>query len=818
MKQIILIFASLLLPFTFGSGGYIFTAFDIDGGFHDIQAYLDEGKPVLLMNFVTNNGQTWSIHEDGTHLEIYNTIGQGGTGEVVVLYVAGWGFNNESDIYEVDYSADLGPDYSNIDLTENNPIPIILEADFPSLLMSGKGERLWICPAGNYGWLPSSSIPLNEVMNVLNENCCTTFEDADVGLQWTSSAFAADCDPTQFDFSIENSTANPIQDVLLEVYLNDALIETFVYEELIPPCDDVVVDYSNSLIQQGDEVEIVIGISDANAMNDSISRIMQEVDTVGTTLKIELIDPIETDWVNFIVGSENYSIYPQMNWFNYVFLESGCYSLTLGSWEEASQSQDMVIVGSVDENDTYSDTVFFGPVSDFTPFGLSFTIFAEGEPAVQKTWGYVFEDIDESQEFYPEAPRIEGIEVTHGSQTTFTDANGYYEFELIPGESTSISYDDNIWPVLTTPNAGNVWNDVVRNFGLLSDDPIWSLSTSVSMGIPYLCETGISNSFWIGNSGNQLTNGEFSFVYDLLLTPVTFYPEPTYINGNELVYELSDIAYGSGVNINIDYQEVSSDLLGELLSAQYTLIAFDDQGNVASTETVSLSDTLLCAYDPNDKYGFPLGEGEEGFIPANTPLKYRIRFQNTGNLPATTVVIRDTLPEALNWETFVPAGSTHDNTITMNSDTREVVWTFNDIQLPDSASDPLGSIGTLWFDIEMTELEEGDLIENTAYIFFDQNEAIITNTSLHTIAGVLSAFESEADNLKVYPNPANDILILAEVLPPGSVLELYDINGRLILQNPNSTGMIDLSQVEEGMYFLRLLGDSQRSVKVVVSR
>jgi len=47
---------------------------------------------------------------------------------------------------------------------------------------------------------------------------------------------------------------------------------------------------------------------------------------------------------------------------------------------------------------------------------------------------------------------------------------------------------------------------------------------------------------------------------------------------------------------------------------------------------------------------------------------------------------------------------------------------------------------------------------------------------------------------------------------------LYDINGRLILQNPNSTGMIDLSQVEEGMYFLRLLGDSQRSVKVVVSR
>ena len=424
-----------------------------------------------------------------------------------------------------------------------------------------------------------------------------------------------------------------------------------------------------------------------------------------------------------------------------------------------------------------------------------------------KTWGYVFEDVNETQQFSPYAPRIQGIQVNHGSQTTFTDSEGYYEFDLEPGENTSIVYDESIWPVYTTPNAGlyDSYN-ILHNFGLNSDDPIWELSTSLDPGFPYLCEVDIFNYMYISNVGNQPTSGELTFTYDPLLTLQSASPTPISVNGNTLTFSIPELPYGGGMGVNILFGELAANLLGEELTAEYTLVSFDDDGAIANTSSGSETDTLFCAFDPNDKYGYPLGEGEEGLIPADTPLKYRIRFQNTGNLPATTVVIRDTLPETLNWQSFEPAGATHDVVITMNSDTREVVWTFNDIQLPDSASDPLGSIGTLWFDIEMNDLEQGETIENTAYIFFDQNEAIVTNTSLHTIDGFLSTEELISPEIRLYPNPVRNILSVDNQLELGVVFEILDVNGRLVVDGVLNAHRIDVTSLQQGLYLLKFRG------------
>jgi uncharacterized repeat protein (TIGR01451 family) len=49
------------------------------------------------------------------------------------------------------------------------------------------------------------------------------------------------------------------------------------------------------------------------------------------------------------------------------------------------------------------------------------------------------------------------------------------------------------------------------------------------------------------------------------------------------------------------------------------------------------------SYDPNDKAASPRGLGDDHYILPNEPLNYTIRFQNTGNDTAFTVVIRDTL-------------------------------------------------------------------------------------------------------------------------------------------------------------------------------
>lgn len=139
------------------------------------------------------------------------------------------------------------------------------------------------------------------------------------------------------------------------------------------------------------------------------------------------------------------------------------------------------------------------------------------------------------------------------------------------------------------------------------------------------------------------------------------------------------------------------------------------------------------SYDPNDKTGYPLGLGSSHHISPDGELEYLIRFQNTGTDTAFTVVIQDTLDTDLNIFTLVPGASSHNYTFSMHGP-RVLEWTFENILLPDSTADEAGSHGFLTFTVEQNaNLAAGTEINNTAYIYFDFNAPVITNTTSHII-------------------------------------------------------------------------------------
>ncbi len=141
---------------------------------------------------------------------------------------------------------------------------------------------------------------------------------------------------------------------------------------------------------------------------------------------------------------------------------------------------------------------------------------------------------------------------------------------------------------------------------------------------------------------------------------------------------------------------------------------------------------INCAYDPND-ITEQNGHTDAGYILEGDKLDYIIRFQNTGSAVAEDVRIVNQLPSNTNASTIELISWSHPFVLQVD-EAGKATFSFDNINLPDSASDELNSHGFVRFKINsLDSLPSGELIQSTAEIFFDLNPPIITNTEVNTI-------------------------------------------------------------------------------------
>jgi uncharacterized repeat protein (TIGR01451 family) len=221
------------------------------------------------------------------------------------------------------------------------------------------------------------------------------------------------------------------------------------------------------------------------------------------------------------------------------------------------------------------------------------------------------------------------------------------------------------------------------------------------------------------------------------------------------------------------------------------------------------------SFDPNDKTGYPIGQTEQFYIQPNQQMQYVIRFQNTGTDTAFTVVIRDTLETDLDIFTVTPGVSSHNYEFRMYGP-RVLEWTFNNILLPDSTTNSEASNGFVTFHVDqVNDLAPGTEITNDADIYFDFNDPITTNTTIHRIfegfVSVLSIEEliNEGKTLLVYPNPATNNITIKGKEFMTQHFKVYDQMGREVL-NGKLNGIsteVNLSKLSDGIYTLKIEGN-----------
>ncbi len=224
------------------------------------------------------------------------------------------------------------------------------------------------------------------------------------------------------------------------------------------------------------------------------------------------------------------------------------------------------------------------------------------------------------------------------------------------------------------------------------------------------------------------------------------------------------------------------------------------------------------SWDPNDKQAFPAGYGEQHFIEANTDIEYKIRFQNTGTDTAFTVRIEDQLSPELEWQSITPGAASHTYRMSLHDDGL-LEFHFDNIMLPDSNVNEPASHGFVKFRVkQQADLMDGTLIENTADIYFDFNEAVVTNTVEHTVGTDFLLVRSQSPTLpglrlQISPNPMQDratFQLLGYELQEGG-LQLYDQYGRLVVTHRMLDQQLTIQRgdLAAGLYFYQLYDKEQ---------
>ncbi|WP_422105267.1 T9SS type A sorting domain-containing protein [Winogradskyella sp.] len=321
------------------------------------------------------------------------------------------------------------------------------------------------------------------------------------------------------------------------------------------------------------------------------------------------------------------------------------------------------------------------------------------------------------------------------------------------------------------------------------------------------------NRLYISNVATaDVVNGTVEFLYDenLIYDSMSISDNSLNITAidNGFTVMFNDLDGYDGVFIDFFFT-VPVDLpLGYIItnSAQY-LTNENDVNN--SNDTSILNEVVIGSYDPNDIFE---SRGTDvlydDFIISGEYLYYTIRFQNIGTAEAIDVSIENEIDMQLDETTFQMLQSSHSESVLRVGNT--ITWNFDGINLPAEQDDEEGSNGFVNYRIKpKAGYAPGDIIPNSAAIYFDFNAPIITNTFTTTFVETLSIDDSLLTEFIIYPNPAKDkvIVSLDDSSMNNADISLIDIQGEVIdIPKVNHTHSVELnvSSLNTGLYFIHL--------------
>ncbi|HEX8270037.1 MAG TPA: T9SS type A sorting domain-containing protein [Flavobacterium sp.] len=409
--------------------------------------------------------------------------------------------------------------------------------------------------------------------------------------------------------------------------------------------------------------------------------------------------------------------------------------------------------------------------------------------------------------------------------------SGNYQI-VVSDNSNTYTFSYQIYPELLEYfelAVSAVYNNIIIPSGTGSQTfyfPIQGLPVN-DVGIAFASTGGLQpgqsfmNRIIYYNNGTSIASGTLSFSKDPKLTITSISQAETTATSNGFIYNFTDLdpLETRTIDVIMSVPTLPGVSLGEILSNSASISGPIGDININNNNSL-LNSMVSGSYDPNDvieSHGpqIPISQ-----FSSDDYLYYTIRFQNSGNADALIVRVENALDAQLNPESVRMLTSSHNYVMTQNGN--QLTWQFDNINLPPQSQNNLGSNGYILYKVKPAAgYAVGDIIPNTANIFFDFNPAIVTNTFNTEFVNALAVPNFLGSEMTVYPNPANSAVNVSMRSSADLIqtILITDLLGKQIIdtQVNASDATIDVSSLSKGLYIIQINTDSNnRQVRKLI--
>ncbi len=353
------------------------------------------------------------------------------------------------------------------------------------------------------------------------------------------------------------------------------------------------------------------------------------------------------------------------------------------------------------------------------------------------------------------------------------------------------------------------------------------------------------------------------------------------VSNSIYTYSIGDILARENIRNYVDFK-----LSCDVALNQSHCISAEIEYNNSCTILSNTPNTIECrenngSSESNNKSIYVDGIANKDVIDNGSEIEYLIKFQNTGSDTVSSIRIEDEISLDFDINSLTPISSSHDYQWSIER-SRKLTVDFEDIMLLDSTMNESESHGFIKFSVSLrdAQFEPGDIITNTASIYFDDTDPVITNTvetayicrnkttqlqtticegeeyEGYTFSGfftddfvselgcdstrtleltvlpftepdcLVNTTEIASGNIVIYPVPASDLLHINitdnEQL---TAYRIFDLNGLLVQEESfrnyiNTQHSLSTTRLNAGMYIISLRTKNNKNIerKVVISR